>query len=55
MSVFLITLLYSRRFGPCPIFPLAGNIPPELGQLHALEELDLTDNNLEGELNQFPN
>ena len=55
MSVFLETLLYSRRFGPCPIFPLAGNIPPELGQLHALQLLLLSDNNLEGELNDFPN
>ena len=55
MSVFLETLLYSRRFGPCLIFPLAGNIPPELGQLHALKELTLSGNNLEGELNQFPN
>ena len=54
MPVFLETL-YTADFGPCPIFPLAGKIPPELGKLHALKSLDLSNNNLEGELNHFPN
>ena len=50
-----LNTLYSRCFGPCPIFPLAGKIPPELGKLHALKLLALSSNNLEGELNHFLN
>ena len=52
MSVFIKTSYI--RFGPCPFFPLAGNIPPELGKLHDLEILALAGNNIDGELSYFP-